>query len=381
MADVNNVKISKGEAILNKNIPEDIIPDILSRIPVKPLLRFRCVCKSWCALIIDPAFVKMHLSRSLSSNNYVGLILSNGFFYAVDLDSSEPQALVQLDHQPDKFQNYVTDIVGSCNGLLCVYNNDHEEDIFLWNPSTRRHQKLPINPIKSSSLAQFVVYGFGYEPITDDYKVVRVVDSFSKEVEVNVYSLSTNSWRRVGDMPVHINAEGDHYVSGVLVNSALHWIAKGKTPYIIISFDLQDEKYREVALPDSVDDKIFMTLGVLGGQLCVVCEFWSLEFWVMKDYGVRDSWVKQFSMEEHPLVNSAFIRPICYSKNGEVILEVDIDVLVAYDPHRRRSRDLISVQDGIQTEIYIGSLVPVNAKDGTEEAGTKKEEVAEEEKE
>ncbi|PNX63542.1 F-box/kelch-repeat protein, partial [Trifolium pratense] len=45
-------------------LPFDLIPEILSRLPVKILLQFGCVCKSWKSLISDPKFAKKHLSHS-----------------------------------------------------------------------------------------------------------------------------------------------------------------------------------------------------------------------------------------------------------------------------------------------------------------------------
>ncbi|CAN6177265.1 unnamed protein product [Urochloa humidicola] len=46
------------------SLPEDIIFDVLSRLPAKPLCRFRCVSKGWRALISDHAFVAAQKSRA-----------------------------------------------------------------------------------------------------------------------------------------------------------------------------------------------------------------------------------------------------------------------------------------------------------------------------
>jgi len=46
------------------SLPEDIVFDVLARVPAKALCRFRCVCKAWRALISDPAFVAVQRSRA-----------------------------------------------------------------------------------------------------------------------------------------------------------------------------------------------------------------------------------------------------------------------------------------------------------------------------
>jgi hypothetical protein len=45
-------------------IPNDVIFEILSRTPMKSVCRFRCVSKSWRALVSDTVFVAAHESRT-----------------------------------------------------------------------------------------------------------------------------------------------------------------------------------------------------------------------------------------------------------------------------------------------------------------------------
>ncbi|XP_043721164.1 F-box protein CPR1-like [Telopea speciosissima] len=390
--------------MLTKNLPEDLIMAILSRLPVKPLLRFRCVCKPWCALITDTDFVKMHLSRSLATNTNLILILTGDpkFLY-VDLNVCKQEAAEVLDaavelNCPFEFPIGFL-ILASCNGLLCMFDDDgvasdyrkEVYDTFLWNPSTRTHKKLPFTPIEfpnNSCFAHFTAYGFGYDPTTDDYKVIRVSQFYpesglfddSKYIvsEVKVYSLSTNSWRRVEGIPF---LSIEHRL-GIFTNSAFHWVAKRKTgvmgpntaPNVIVSIDVKDDVYREVPLPHFVDNKFNMAVGVLGGQLCMLCNFSRVhvELWVMKDYGVRDSWEKQFSIEQRTVLGyfDEYIRPICYSKKGEVLLETSpgvekrLGMLVLYDPHNGRASNL--TRRGNWQIVSIGSLISLDVKDGAE---------------
>ncbi|XP_043712433.1 F-box protein CPR1-like [Telopea speciosissima] len=388
--DKKKAKKRKVERIQTKNLPQVVMEDILSRLPVKSLLRFRCVCKAWCALISDPFFVKIHINQSLASSSNPSLLLTGLVdLYSVELNVCEQEVAKKL-HLPLKALQDIT-VLGSCNGLLCIsISKDFEDDIILWNPSTRRHQKLLFTPIEvhvpykfrvKFGFSRFIGYGFGYEPTTGDYKLVMFAqasfdDGYTWHSEGKVYSLITNSWKRIGDMDCCLTTR----LPGVLANSALHWIAdrvKGPftPPSIIVSFDLKNEEFGEVPLPEFVDSKFHMTVGVLGGKLCMVCNFERVcvEVWIMKDYGIRDSWEKQFSIKQPSRLRSFMsVSPICYSKNGEIVLAKASGELFMYDPRRGRVRKLRIRGDLYKDEakICIGSLVPLNAKDGIEQPDT-----------
>ncbi|KAL7166820.1 hypothetical protein ACSBR2_037484 [Camellia fascicularis] len=57
------------------SLPEEIITDILSRLPVRLLLRFRCISMHWRALIDSSDFVKLHLNRSIETNTTLSFII------------------------------------------------------------------------------------------------------------------------------------------------------------------------------------------------------------------------------------------------------------------------------------------------------------------
>ena len=56
-------------SVMVNGFPEDVLMDIFARLPVKSLLQFRCVCKSWCNLMKDPIFVTKHVNQFALSNN------------------------------------------------------------------------------------------------------------------------------------------------------------------------------------------------------------------------------------------------------------------------------------------------------------------------
>ncbi|KAK4487388.1 hypothetical protein RD792_005988 [Penstemon davidsonii] len=45
---------------MRSSLPEDLIIEILLRLPVKSLLRFRTVCKQWHVIIKSSSFIRRH---------------------------------------------------------------------------------------------------------------------------------------------------------------------------------------------------------------------------------------------------------------------------------------------------------------------------------
>ncbi|KAM3249611.1 hypothetical protein BC332_06528 [Capsicum chinense] len=85
-------------------------------------------------------------------------------------------------------------IVGSVNGLICLAIE--ENDLFIWNPSIRKFKKLP-DSRPMLRCGYYFMYGFGYDKVYDDYKVVGIFCIFgsggSYDVEVKMYSLKSDS--------------------------------------------------------------------------------------------------------------------------------------------------------------------------------------------
>jgi F-box interacting protein len=368
------------------SLPDEVILEILSRLPVKPLLCFRCVSKPWLALIDSPQFIKLHLKQSLKTTTNLSLILSDGYLYSSDFDSLD--TAIELDH-PLKTPHYETEIVGSCNGLLCLSNT--KEDVALWNPSTRKYKKLPVTTLEFApdgyDYSQYTVSGFGYDETSDDYKVVRSVrlnlaENSSSGSEV--YSLKNDSWRRLPDYPYNLR-----YLRAfaMLVSGALHWLVTSKAESdrtnLILAFDLGVEEYRLV--PHDFSDKdCHMTDGVLGGCLTIYRDYYytRLDVWVMKDYGVKESWTKLFSIMQpvaYSISSFHYGRPVAYSKSGgEVLLEQcrqedKNNRLVWYDLKNNKKVKNVKIRGApvkFHTDICCGSLVPLG---DNREGNTKKQ--------
>ncbi|XP_047264045.1 F-box/kelch-repeat protein At3g23880-like [Capsicum annuum] len=149
-------------------------------------------------------------------------------------NTKKPRA-IDLNCPMNKSQNHPIKVVGSINGLISLAIE--EKDLFLWNPS--------VSKLKNSLTGRFTSYGFGYDELYDDYKVVGITKYLcyddSRYNVGKVYSLNNNSWKRLDDFQIVIQFPR----SGVFVNGKLHWTNTAKrfgyhNDWDIIFVDLAD---------------------------------------------------------------------------------------------------------------------------------------------
>ncbi|KAG5548152.1 hypothetical protein RHGRI_013749 [Rhododendron griersonianum] len=347
------------------DFPMDVVTEILLRLPVRALLRFRCVSKSWRNLIHSWDFVESHLKRSIETKTHLSLILTHFSTYSVDFDSLDNA--VELDHML-KSKPLGTQVLGSCNGLICLSHG--LDDIAIWNPSTRKCRQLPRAKIDYFEFGH-VSYGFGSDAITDDYKVVKIFES-----KVQVCSMRLSSWKRIQDFPYYMRY-GRGY--GVLVGSALHWVVTREpdldnTANLIGAFDLSVEEFWLVPLPDYSDKTFHVNLGVLDGCLCLTATSYGArsDVWVMKDYGVEESWSKLLSVGQEVNRSFGFVIPIAYSKNGcEILMAQDNKKFIWYDLEHNTVKNIkiCGLPDSFETVMGVESLIRLKGGDGLNRDG------------
>ncbi|XP_026440735.1 F-box/kelch-repeat protein At3g23880-like [Papaver somniferum] len=308
-------------------MPEDIIFEILVRLPVKSLLRFKSVRKSWYAIIKTSDFIRRHRVNMENSNNtnlgtFVFEYLDHRLaYYCSDIDMAATGLrqflIVSGENSLNGHDNLGLGIIpclanssvsmadltfaGSCHGVLCFYHQDVRKGIVLCNPTTR-HSKLLGKPLGRRSGTCFVAFGF--DAITSDYKVLCVkffVDApYYISPEIQVYKRSTNSWKRINSN--FISAQScslDGSKQGRYLNGNYYCI--GKQEYqTIVSFDFNKEVFRPIPVPsddcdtwstdviqlDSIRDKLvcIKESNRCRGPTCVK----TFKVWVLNDFIAND---------------------------------------------------------------------------------------------
>ncbi|KAI9186728.1 hypothetical protein LWI28_020288 [Acer negundo] len=139
----------------NLHVTDDIIFNILRRLPPKSLARFKCVCKSW------QSFANQH-----KYHNQKLILLSSKTIQSIEFEADEIKA-VDLDI-PFKVGNRMLEIASS-NGLLFILIE--REGLVIWNPLIGRYKRVSI----LSNPPEYNGFGFWYDHSTDNYKIVRLI--------------------------------------------------------------------------------------------------------------------------------------------------------------------------------------------------------------
>ncbi|PRQ30620.1 hypothetical protein RchiOBHm_Chr5g0026621 [Rosa chinensis] len=146
---------------------------------------------------------------------------------------------------------------------------------------------------------------------------------------------------------------------------AIHWLCQdpGGHP-VIAALDLAEEKFSILSPPESVrDDREYKT-GVLRGYLCLLQRNegnWPCLFWIMEEYGVKESW-KRFLIGTGRRT-SLSSRPLCYWKNTKVLLlRNQLEILLG-NPKNGSCKGFLDygcLRLVFDSDLYVESLVSPN---------------------
>ncbi|XP_004298527.1 PREDICTED: F-box/kelch-repeat protein At3g06240-like [Fragaria vesca subsp. vesca] len=416
---------------------EDVVEQILSTLPPKSLMRFKCVSKRWYALITDPRFVAKHFSISKQNNRCTPCVLlkrllhedNNGdqtqkvfsllkFRNNVDIDidndggddeHSFVSGVEDIDIPPClslKTQGSSLHIVGHCNGIVCLVAALSGE-VILWNPAIHDFKLLPLQPylpdspeIVGSPLPGWPKdvpisihrdymdnLGFGFDPRSNDYKVVNIgfpgVEHPADGYNINlppktaIYTLSSNSWREMKTFSLETQSTillPDRFQ--VYFKGMCYWLGRELHKEIllfdamtdefirniIILFDMADEVFHDMLLPDSLYDPNVLcfnmrllvwneSVALFGMRNGNSFSGSSFGIWVMDDFdGPKSRWTKHISFD---LIE----KPLAFLKSDEILMADTKDTkgrIFSYNLSTKRLKYLPieSMQDDSATVVY-----------------------------
>ncbi|XP_059431481.1 F-box protein At3g07870-like [Corylus avellana] len=304
-------------------LPTETLFDIFARLPVKSLLRFRCVSPLWCNIIDDPSLAYMHRLRCAEEPKVLLLdpptdqpvpevmFGEDGMFLKASLN-----LLTRFADSKEYF------LQGWCNGLLCFTKKFcADSPLFLLNPLRQEVvQVQPPSPWIDKPQYSWLrrVYGLGFDSSTNTYKIVGLLCGISAQV----YTLG-GSWRAIteGQGPPCAVFGWPIYACG-----ALHWLVKlgagtegdlgrGK----IVYFDVGKEEFGLISRPEFRPSHLVD----LRGDLAIVdrSSDKDIKVWVMKEYEKKE-WVKEYKIGLAGVPRKAQVRVMGLCEHGEILLKL-----------------------------------------------------------
>ncbi|KAF8697166.1 hypothetical protein HU200_036164 [Digitaria exilis] len=268
---------------------EDIVLEILLRLPVEDLLRLQTVCKAWSSIITQPRFIHMHLQRSASKNKKCLLMAPH-----------IPDPIVEGEIWPSTFSNNISfyrwqqddndtasllfakDFRGDFTSVFRMLHRDGlvlfptDTKVYVINPATRDVLVLPDGrrDILLPAYNNFQAVGFGLDHGNKRYKVARFFyravnlreQSCAMGMEVFTICGDGNdaSWRETLEDPPYPIYE---FRPPVYFNGSLFWIIGSHDirciPKGLLRFRLEDETFCVIPLPASsaFDDETIPNTG------------------------------------------------------------------------------------------------------------------------
>ncbi|MED6155642.1 hypothetical protein PIB30_006815 [Stylosanthes scabra] len=388
---------------VSNTIPDDLAFNILSKLPLKSLKRFRCVCKSWAGLFENPHFMSMYRSNLMSKHecdNRDSCLLFNhsmprtfykNSIFLLSGERFDDECMMKLELPPllEENDRNISIMGSSINGTLCL---NTECGVILWNPATAEFKAVPHGTIEfPADYESFVsVEAFGYDTATNDYKIIRravAVGQVAANVEPpkpiwQIYSLKSNSWRTLGE-EVRIPCGNWGHCFHVYLNGICHWwgvLSDNDHEEVLVSYNLSNDEVVTTPL-DLLECKGCHTFGfkhltLLNGSIAMITGSWSdqlFHIWVLGEVGVKESWTKLFTFG--PLDDVMF-RPIGVGKKGDIYFtregdeelsnaDMQAHALFRFDINRQEIEDLglAGKERSCQILLHKESFLPIGALD------------------
>ncbi|XP_057721939.1 F-box protein CPR1-like [Arachis stenosperma] len=388
-----STKSRTKEKVSIEHLPEELLSNILSRLPSKELQKCKFVCKSWFHLIKDPHFVTKYYvvyNNHIVTNHDLFVIgrpfpsSKKTFISLLSCNSNDNITNKNKEHVPSKVLNppceynsdheYWTEIMGPCNGIYFLEGKPN----LMMNPSLGQFKALPeshfATPFGGNSLMDYT--GFGFDPKTNDYKVVVIKDLWIREKgeehlgwwRTELYSLNSNSWRRLDavlPLPIEIWSSSRVYT---LVNNCCHWLGYvedefGKRKDVVLAFDMVNETFRKIHVPRVRDcwEESSATLVPRDESArigMVVHSVKRYDVWVMKDYWSQESWVKVYSVGPVQVIST--LAGIC--GRDQFLWKNNNEELVMYEAESGKVKCLqvFGKNDSLRAARYMESILSLH---------------------
>ncbi|KAK1603527.1 hypothetical protein QYE76_071663 [Lolium multiflorum] len=359
--------------------PELLVSQILPRLPVRSLLRFRCVCKAWRDTIDkDGSFHLQQLRLQKTALLLVPLVRhGNNYLWrrAAGLYRWErSQGAATLVHGMANYYlfraNEASHDLAHCDGLVLLPS---EATVRVLNPATRRVLTLPQSPRSMRPhgvpgyLRSHQAFGLGHDHRTKAYKVARFFYSsmnlviqakgFQYTLGMEIFTVGIDRlWRDIKKPPPYpIKPEQ----TATFCKGSLFWtvemsvLGDEKPMPGFVRLNLEDESFSVVPPPPCfsstfVDYKI-SRLAELHGELCLAYSghgCMPLEIWCNNFDDKQPRWDRRFVIAlDVSIFGRAFCPKVIFDE--EIVFQFTQHCLLRYNCQTSVMRNMVKM-DGLR---------------------------------
>jgi len=234
--------------------------------------------------------------------------------------------------------------------LLCA----SQENIILWNPSTKEFKLIPPSPFDSEPYWGVLIdhRSFGYDRVRDDYKVMchgQIIQEYNNyriyggSYIWELYSLRSNSWRKI-----NVDMEHNHMdCEQVYLDGLSHWMCSNerRNEVFLLSFEWSNEVFITTPIPSYMNYYYFqkysllVDLVLLNGSVALILncvDTSTFHISIMGEVDVKESWIKLFIVRSLPCLS----YPIGAGKKGNMLFRKEDGGLVWFDLNTQTIQDL-----------------------------------------
>uniref|UniRef100_A0A0D9ZHA0 F-box domain-containing protein n=1 Tax=Oryza glumipatula TaxID=40148 RepID=A0A0D9ZHA0_9ORYZ len=263
-------------------LPEELVVwEILVRLPPKPLLRCRLVCRAWRRLTSTRDFLLAH-HRHQPSLPLIAACEYDDIMYLIDvltLTLGRRTGVAARLHPVARYASTADYLDSSRDGLLLISWNTGPPQYSICNPTTRQFGDLPL-------ISGFMFLGLYQHRHTGDYRILLC--RAEKPVLEDV-------------IPGHVERDACYAEANgasVLLHGSLHWYKRIED--MILAFDITAESFRWMRSPfGKAVWRAFhglFEINCMLGMYCCDDGATFVDIWVLEDYE-REVWSLKYRVE------------------------------------------------------------------------------------
>ncbi|WMV27607.1 hypothetical protein MTR67_020992 [Solanum verrucosum] len=258
----------------DQHLSHDIVSEILTYLPAKSFMRFKCITKAWNTTMQDPNIIRLHYARSQVRPSASRLLFQLNT--RPKRHWGRGHESIDLWLQLDYFFNDEDMAICSnhCNGFVCLYSYK-DSQLYLFNVTTREikvfptyvNEELRITPNFNCPFDKLVL---GFDQVTENFKLLLLFTrDYTFEAKILTLGVTNSTWRKI-DLFTYRSISCDDFGDECIYLNGVVYL--GWPEHYMVYFNFADEEFGYVLPPPQT---YFSHLSIMDtaiwGKLAIYC--------------------------------------------------------------------------------------------------------------